>query len=185
MRKRFPSGVFAVLLVAAASFAPGQKGSQPEAPMGRMSSQTAGKMAAQAAGPLKITFGEKSAEWTPAELEALPQTTVKVYNGHAKANQTYAGVPLIDLLTKLGVADKPRGKQLRLYVEAEGSDGYEVVYSIGEITPDVHNGTVMVAYREDGEALKGNGPFQLVATGEKRRARWVRNLVAIQVMTAE
>ena len=51
------------------------------------------------AGPLKITFGDKSAEWTPATLAALPHTTVTVYNEHAKANQTYSGVPLIDLLS--------------------------------------------------------------------------------------
>ncbi len=154
-------------------------------PMGGMGSQAAGGSAAQASTPLKITFGEKSAEWTPAELEALPQTTLTVYNEHAKANQTYAGVPLIDLLAKLGVAEQPRGKQLRLYVVAEGSDGYEVVYSIGEVTPDIHEGAVIVADREDGKALGGNGPFQLVATGEKRPARWVRNLVALRVMTVQ
>jgi hypothetical protein len=37
----------------------------------------------------------------------------------------------------------------------------------------------------DGKALAGTGPVQLVATGEKRPARWVRNLVAIRVKTAE
>ena len=137
------------------------------------------------AGPLNITFGDKSAEWTPATLAALPHTTVTVYNEHAKANETYSGVPLIDLLTKLGVPDKPRGKDFRLYLVAAGSDGYEVVYSLGEITPDVHDATVIVADSEDGKPLAASGPLQLVATGEKRPARWVRNLVAIQVHTAD
>lgn len=137
------------------------------------------------AGPLKITFGEKSAEWTPASLAALPHKTLTVYNAHAKVTQTYAGVPLIDLLTRLGVPERLDGKSFRLYLVAEGSDGYAVTYSIGEVAPDVHDATVMVADTLEGKPLEATGPLQLVATGEKRPARWVRNLVAIRVLTAE
>jgi hypothetical protein len=137
------------------------------------------------AGPLKITFGDKSAEWTPITLAALPHKTITVYNEHVKANQTYSGVELIDLLKPLGVPEKPHGKEFRLYVVAEGSDGYQVVYSIGEVTPDVHDGTVMVADSLDGKPIGDTGPLQLVLSGEKRPARWVHNLVAIRVKTAE
>jgi hypothetical protein len=137
------------------------------------------------AGPLKITYGDQSAEWTAATLAALPHTTVTVYNEHAKATQTYSGVPLIDLLTRLGVPDKPRGKQFKLYLVAVGSDGYEVVYSLGEVTPDVHDATILVADSQDGKPIAEDGPLKMVATGEKRPARWVRNLVAIRVLTAE
>ena len=137
------------------------------------------------AGPLKITFGDKSAEWTPEKLAALPHQTIKLYNEHAKADQTFAGVPLIELLAPLGVPEKPRGKDFELYLVAEGSDGYKVVYSIGEVTPDVHHGTVLVADTMDGKPLAANGPMQLVASDENRPARWVRNLVAIRVQPAE
>jgi hypothetical protein len=137
------------------------------------------------AGPLKIIFGAKSSEWTPATLATLPHTTITVYNEHVKANQTFSGVPLTDLLAQLGVPSKPRGKDFRLYIVAEGSDGYQVVYSIGEVTPDVHDGTVLVADTVDGKSLGNNGLFQLVATGEKRPARWVRNLVGIRVLAAQ
>ena len=137
------------------------------------------------AGPLQITVGDKSATWTAATLAALPHTTVTVHNEHTKADETYSGVPLIALLTPLGVTDKPRGKDLRLYVVAAGSDGYEVVYSIGEVTPDVHDATVVVADIENGAPINADGPLKLVATGEKRPARWVRNLVSITVRTAE
>jgi hypothetical protein len=141
--------------------------------------------AATAAGPLKITFGKKSSQWTPATLAALPHKTITVFNEHVKANQTYTGVELMDLLTPLGVDPKPHGKDFRLYLVAEGSDGYQVAYSIGEVSPDVHDGTVLVADTLDGKPLGDNGPVQLVTTGEKRPARWVRNLVAIRVKTAE
>jgi hypothetical protein len=136
------------------------------------------------ARPLKITFGKKSAEWTPTTLAALPHKTITVFNEHAKANQTYTGVALMDLLKPLGVPDKPHGKDLKLYLVAEGADGYQVVYSVAEANPDVHDATVIVADTMDGRGLAGSGPFELIATGEKLPARWVRNLVAIKVLTA-
>ena len=136
-------------------------------------------------GPLKITFGDQTAEWTATTLAALPHKTMTVYNEHAKVSQTYTGVELMDLLKRLGVADKPHGREFRFYLVAEGADGYEVVYSIGEVTPDVHDGTVLVADMLDGKAIGDSGPLQLVTSGEKRPARRVRNLVAIRVRTAE
>jgi hypothetical protein len=137
------------------------------------------------AGPLKIAFAGKSAEWTPATLAALPHKSVTVFNEHTKANQTYSGVPLIDLLTQLGVPDKPHGKEFLLYLVAAGSDGYQVVYSLGEVTPDVHDATVLVADSQDGKPIADDGPLKLVATGERRPARWVRNLVAIRVLKTD
>ncbi|MGA2166978.1 MAG: hypothetical protein ABSG62_02120 [Terracidiphilus sp.] len=137
------------------------------------------------AGPLKITFGDKSAEWTQATLAALPHKTLTVCNQHINAYQNYSGVPLIDLLKPLGVPDKPHGKDLRLYLVAEGSDGYKAVYAVAEVNPDVHDATVMVADTLDGKPIAASGPLQLVATGERRPARWVRDLVAIRVLTAE
>jgi hypothetical protein len=49
----------------------------------------------------------------------------------------------------------------------------------------VHDATVIVADTEAGKPLADSGPLKLVATGEKRPARWVRNLVAVRVRTAE
>jgi hypothetical protein len=138
-----------------------------------------------ARGPLKVSFGTQSAEWTPESLAKLPHISLSVYNEHSKANETYSGVALIDLLKPLGVPDKPHGKEFRLYLVAEGSDGYQVVYSMAEVTPDVHDGTVIVADAEDGKPLDKDGPLKLVAAGEKRPARWVRNLVAVRVLPAQ
>ena len=185
------SGLYAVIFLGLMGVAviaaqiQNQQQSVPMGQMGGMDAQAAGRITAQLPAPLKITFGEKSATWTPVALAALPHTTVTVYNDRTKANETYAGVPLIDLLTPLGLAEKPSGKELRLYVAAVGSDDYEVVYSIGEVIPYVHDATVIVADSENGKPLTDNGPFQLVATREKHPARWVRNLVAIRVLAAE
>jgi len=136
-------------------------------------------------GVLRVSFAGKSTDWTLAKLVALPHKTVTVHNEHAKADQTYSGVLLIDLLTRLGVSAKPHGKDSLFYIVANGSDGYETVYSLGEINPDVHDATVIVADAQDGKPLTTEGPFKMVATRETRPARWVRNLVSIRVLAAQ
>lgn len=136
-------------------------------------------------GAMRVSFGAQTKDWTPATLVGLPHVTVKVHNAHTNADETYSGVPLIALLTPLGVSEKPHGKDLALYLVTRGSDGYQAVYSIGEVTPDVSSSIVLVADTENGKALAADGPLKLIATGEKRPARWVRNLVAIQVFAAQ
>jgi hypothetical protein len=137
------------------------------------------------AGAMRITVGGKSAEWTPTALAALPHKTVTVHNEHTKADETYSGVPLIDLLLKLGVSAKPMGKDMAFYLVAVGSDGYKAVFSVAEVNPDVHDATVIVADSEGGKPLAADGPLKLVATRETRPARWVRNLTGIKVMAAQ
>ena len=135
---------------------------------------------------LTISYDGKSKTWTPQELAQMPQTAIDLYNAHTKATEHYAGVPLIDLLKTLGVPEKPHGKDFQLYLVAEGTDGYQVVYSLGEVTPDVHDGTVLVADTLATAPLPAeSGAFQLVAAGEKRPARWVHNLTAIHVLSAK
>lgn len=83
---------------------------------------------------------------------------------------------------RLGVPDKPHGKYLRFYLVVEGADGFKAVYSLAEVNPMTHDGTVIVADTLDGKALQTTGPLQLVASGDKHPARWVRNLSAIRVL---
>jgi len=185
MRKRELAAIL-VLGVCAGALAGQARGQSQPAAMTPMSGMEMGHAAAGvAAGVLKVTFGEKSAEWTQATLAALPHTTLTAYNAHVKANQTYTGVLLMSLLAAVGVPEKPHGNDLRLYLVAEGADGYKAVYSLAEVNPELHEGTVFVADTLDGTSLAGSGPFQLVAAGEKRPARWVRNLVAVRVLAAE
>jgi hypothetical protein len=183
-------GVIAgMVLMAGAITAMSQAQSQPQPTMGQMGGMVpAHEMSKPAvpAGPLKIVYGDKTAEWTPTTLAALPHQTVTVINSHTKASLTYSGVPLIGLLKQLGVPAKPMGPQLRLYLVAQGSDGYEAVYSLAEVTPELHNETVIVADTLGGNPLPADkGPLQLVTTGDKALSRCVRNLVAIRVRTAE
>jgi hypothetical protein len=123
----------------------------------------------------------------PAELKALPRTTVAVHNEHSKADETYTGVRVADLLAKLSV---PLGKDLRgvalaSYLVASGADGYEVVIALAEVDPSFHTGEVLVADTMNGQPLDAkSGPFKLVVTEDKRPARWVRNLASLELKSA-
>ncbi len=122
-----------------------------------------------------------------ADLKAMPHKTVAVYNEHAKANESYSGVALTDLLAKAGAptGEKLRGKGFLLYVVAEGTDHYKVVYSIDETDPLNHNGDVIVADSLNGAPIAEDGAFKLVSSEDKRPARWVRNLSAITLKGAQ
>ena len=104
------------------------------------------------AGTLRIANGDKTEDFTVATLAAMPHVSVTLVNDHTKANETYSGVLLSDLLAKLGVATQPMGKALNAYIVAEGTDGYKVVYSIGEVSPYINSSTVIVADSLDGQA---------------------------------
>jgi hypothetical protein len=116
-------------------------------------------------------------------LQSLPQQTVRVHNPHTKTDETYQGVELSLLLARLDapLGPKLRGKALSMYVVAEGTDKYRALYSLAEVDPSFHTGTVIVADREDGQPIAKDGPFKLVNTEDKRPARWVRNLASIQL----
>ena len=120
---------------------------------------------------------------TEDTLQSLPRQTMRVHNPHTKADETYQGVELSVLLTRLDarLGAKLRGNALAMYVVAEGTDKYRAVYSLGEIDPEFHTGMVIVADREDCQPIGKDGPFKVVNTEDKRPARWVRNLASIQL----
>jgi hypothetical protein len=125
---------------------------------------------------------------TMADLKARPHITVTFHNTHTNADETYSGVRLADLLSKLGapLGSELRGKALANYIVATGSDGYQSVIALGEIDPSFHPGEVIVADTMDGKPLDPHsGPFKLVVTEDRRPARSVRNLTTIELKSAQ
>jgi hypothetical protein len=116
-----------------------------------------------------------------SDFHALPHVTITVHNGHTNASETYSGVPLATLLTKVNapLAKGLRGEAMTSYVMATGSDGYSVALSLAEVDPSFHEGQVIVADARDGQPLGKSGPFQLIVSNDKRPARWVHNLETI------
>jgi hypothetical protein len=134
--------------------------------------------------PVKIRYGKKSQEWTAQALAALPHEHLEMMDAR-NHSKTFSGVPLMALLVELGVPQKLKGKDFKLYVLVEGRDGNKVVYSLGEISPDVHEGSVLLVDSVDGKPLEDSGPIQLISSGERRDSRWVRSVVSIRVQSAE
>ncbi|MGB6498541.1 MAG: carboxypeptidase regulatory-like domain-containing protein [Candidatus Acidiferrum sp.] len=125
---------------------------------------------------------------TPDQFKALPHTTVTVHNEHTKADETYSGVRVADLLSKMDapLGNKLRGAALSAYLVATGSDGYVAVVALAEADPSFHSGEVIVADTMNGQPIgEKSGPFKLVVTEDKRPARWVRNLVSLELRSVK
>lgn len=166
-----------VSLIVACLLAAGNLVAQQTAPAGSQTSDLV--LSAPLREPLRLSA---------TKLKALPHITVMFHNTHTNADETYSGVRLADLLAKLGtpLGDALRGKALANYVVATGSDGYKSVLALGEIDPSFHPGEVIVADAMDGKPLDAhNAPFKLVVTEDKRPARSVRNLVSIELRSAQ
>ncbi len=136
---------------------------------------------------LTLTIDGKTTTLTVAMLEAMPQTTVNVHNEHTKMDESYTGVLLGDLLTKYGFpVDKTTHRtMLRSYLTAEGTDKYWVLFSVTEVESSEHDATVIVATRMGDKPLGEDGQLKLIGSGDKKPQRWVRNLTAITLKSAE
>lgn len=136
---------------------------------------------------LTLTIGGKAITFSVAQLKTLPQKSVSVHNEHTKADETYSGVSLSEVLAKAGlVIDKTtEHKLLHSYLRIEGTDKYWVIYSLIEVEASEHNGDVIVAIAVDGHSLGTDGELKLIATEDKKPQRWVRNLSAITLVATE
>jgi hypothetical protein len=136
---------------------------------------------------LTLVIEGKATTLSVAELQAMPQKTVTVHNPHTKMDESYSGVELSDLLAKYGAAlDKTTQRRiLRSYLQVEGTDHYFVLYSAAEVEGEIHNGDVIVATGMNGSALGEDGAIKLVASGDKKPMRWVRNVTKITLVTVD
>jgi DMSO/TMAO reductase YedYZ molybdopterin-dependent catalytic subunit len=128
---------------------------------------------------------QKSLSISSDDLKHLPRKTIHVKNEHADKEEVYEGVLLSVLLKQAGAPQgaQIRGKLMVSYVLAEGSDGYQVLFSLPELDSDFEESEVLVADTMDGAPIPGNlGPLRLVVPHDKRPARWVRMLQSIQVV---
>jgi len=121
------------------------------------------------------------------DLKKLPRTIVKVLNPHDHKEEIYEGVAVQELLGRAGVPQKERlrGSAMAMYVLAEASDGYRVLYALAELDSDFQDSEVIIADTMNGAPLaEKQGPFKMVAPHDKRPARSIRMLKSITVVTA-
>ena len=117
------------------------------------------------------------------DLEKFPITEVKAQDRDGKEH-TFKGTLLSVVLDSAGVTlgKQLKGENLAKYVLIKAVDGYEVIFSLPEIDPEFTAQTVLLATSVDGSSLpKGEGPFRIVAPQDKKHARWIREIVSINV----
>jgi len=97
----------------------------------------------------------------------------------------YTGALLRDVLSAAKpVESKPRELR-RSYVVAAASDGYEVVFSWGELFLSPQGDSVFVVYERDGAPLGDDeGKIALVAAGDRGSARHVKWLKTLTLRAA-
>ncbi len=117
------------------------------------------------------------------EWAGLPRITIQAVD-HDGKDAKFEGVAARDVLKLVNapLGKDMRGKNLATYVVAEAIDGYRVVYALTEFDTDFTDRVILIADRRDGQALgTKEGPLRIVVPGEKRPARWIRELVSISV----
>src|SRR5262249_27490397 len=142
-------------------------------------------ISAQQAAPAITVTGAVSQPLTltAADLATMPRATVTT-NSNGIAT-TYEGVWVSDVLKKAGVplGSALRGAALSTYVVALASDGYQVVFSLGELDPDMTEGQYLLADTGNGKPLFAEtGAFRLVVPKDKRGARSIRMLTTLNVV---
>ena len=125
-----------------------------------------------------------------AELKKLPRTQVHdvFVTGNGVDEGTFTGVLLWDLIEAAGVVVDPdqRNDLLRKYVLITGSDCYETLYSMGELSPRIGGShPVIVAFARDGKVFgpgdDSEGMARIINPGDKFGARRVFNITRIRV----
>ena len=117
-------------------------------------------------------------------LRRMPQVELRGQI-HEGPEIVFRGPALEALLAMAGAPQGRdlRGPGLRLVALAEARDGYAVVYSLAELSPDLGARRGIVAIEQDGQPLnEKDGPMRIVLEGEKRPARWIRQLERLRIV---
>jgi hypothetical protein len=134
---------------------------------------------------LTVVYEGKATVFSEADLSALAHQDVTAFDFHEKKSHVYTGVPVRDVLAKVGIefGEKLRGRNLRLAVLAHCRDHYDIVFALAEFEDVFNSRTILLVDRQDGHTLPdAQGPLRLVVPGDKRPARWARMVTSLEVV---
>jgi hypothetical protein len=121
-----------------------------------------------------------------AQIANLPRVTVEVRDHDVPTR--FEGVPVALLLTTAGIqlGDTMRGPRMTQVILMEATDGYKVVFAVAEFDPAFTSRKIILADKRDGKTLDAKeGPFRIVAPGDKRPARWIRQVTTLKVIAVK
>ncbi len=126
---------------------------------------------------------ERPLKLTAADLAKLPRRSVRATD-HGQQEALFEGVVLGEVLQLAGVpsGEKLRGKNVALYLAVEAADGYKAVFALPELDAAFTDRIVILADARDGKPLSPTeGRLRVIVPSEKRHARWVRQVTALNV----
>ena len=154
---------------------------------------------AAAAAPLSTEFSVTGGVNTPkvydlAALQARPAITqtVNFLAGSTPQTHTYTGASLWGILDGAGIVLNPdptvKNDVLNKYVLATATDGYQTVFSLGELNPNFGNRPDLVAYAETVNGSSGgigaDGFARVTAPGDVKGGRYLSNLINLDVRSS-
>jgi len=135
---------------------------------------------------LEVTRADgTSTALTAAQIGALPHVTINTKDHDTPAQ--FDGVPLAEILKLAGVeTGKMKGPQMTEALLLEAADDYKVVFALAELDPDFSQRQIILADKRDGKPLDDKqGPWRIVAPGDKRPARWIRQVIACKIVVVK
>jgi DMSO/TMAO reductase YedYZ molybdopterin-dependent catalytic subunit len=122
-----------------------------------------------------------------SELHKLPRAEARTADPHDPGKEIiYSGTPLVEVLKAGGLLLDSDMAGIRetvtMTVLVEANDGYRAVFSLAELDSELIDRVVLLADTKDGQPLPPReAPFRIIVPGEKRPARWVRQVKAVIV----
>jgi DMSO/TMAO reductase YedYZ molybdopterin-dependent catalytic subunit len=122
-----------------------------------------------------------------SELHRMPRAEARITDPQNPGKEiVYSGTPLMEVLKAGGLLPDSGMAGIReivaMTVLVEATDGYRAAFSLAELDPELTDRVILLADTKDSQPLPlREGPFRIIVPGEKRPARWVRQVKAVTV----
>ncbi|MGH8017797.1 MAG: molybdopterin-dependent oxidoreductase [Opitutaceae bacterium] len=134
---------------------------------------------------LTVTCEQNRKELGAEDLAKLPAVEIEALD-HGEPHR-YRGVAVRDVLALAGAPfgqHAPRGSAMALAVRVRAADGYVAAFGLAEFDPGFRENDILLVDQQDGKPLPEEaGPLRFVCPGDERGARWVRQIVSIEIIS--
>ena len=120
------------------------------------------------------------------QIAKLPHVSITTREHDTDAK--FEGVPVSALLSTAGIqlGDAMRGPHMSEVLLIAAADNYQVAFALAEFDEAFSSRQIILADKREGKPLDAKeGPFRIVAPGDKRPARWIRQVTEMRVIIAK